>query len=481
MRLAIAVASLGPINMASLKAQNDGSGVSGNSAVVDLTTGATGSGSVVGSGTQELEDANPFKRSSKLASSPSKTVPPGIEETPKGKGPTTRKTIAQITLEIRESDELLGLSALGRATWLASKLSQFIHGKANVHKEVHALVTELERAIIDTDKEWTIREESIKSQAEKSSAANPPNRGKTAKRNRTSPQTSPPPSTGKRIRGNEPLPPKRDKGGPWQFAGSKKGKSDRKSEKPKVPKEKPKGIRPKADALIVGASNDKSYADILKKIKGDPMLKELGSNVAKIRRTQKGEMLFELRNDASARSVAYQGMLEEVLGGDAKVRALTQEIVVECRNIDEVTTEMELREALQEQVPLGNSCQASVIKLRKAYAGTQIATIKLPVAEANKLLEAGKIKVGWTICPLRVPERQPLRCFKCLGFGHKAGSCTGTDRSGRCFRCGDAGHLSKDCRGKPKCMLCQGSDNNHATGSFRCKAYLEAKAHGGWK
>jgi hypothetical protein len=472
--------------------------------VVEPAMAATGSGSVAsgsaqvssgvgGSGTQE-EEVNPFQRRPRLVASPSLRETPksragksGIEtgkEKGKGSGKdevlVPRKSVAVVAREMRDLREQEGLPALRRASKILEMLSTFLVGRVNVHREVNDYVSELERALIDADKEWNIREESIKSQVVER-VVTPPKAGGTTKRSRSK-QRSPTTPRSKRVRETEPPVANVDEASEWKTVSHGKKKANgRMPAKPPEPKEKPKGIRPKSDALVIGVTDPQSYAAILKKIKGDPTLKELGSNVARIRRTRKGEMLFELRNDASVKSVAFKGVLEGALGSDAKVRALSQRVVVECRNIDEVTTETELREALFEQFSLGKEEEAVDIKLRRAYAGTQIATLKLPVVEAKVLLEKGKIRVGWTICPLKIPERQPLRCFKCYGFGHKAGSCTGADRSGRCFRCGDAGHLSKDCRGKPKCMLCQGSDSNHPTGSFRCKAYLEAKARGGWK
>ena len=40
--------------------------------------------------------------------------------------------------------------------------------------------------------------------------------------------------------------------------------------------------------------------------------------------------------------------------------------------------------------------------------------IKLSLDDAKKLIAAGKIKVGWTVCTLR-PINPPERCYKCLG------------------------------------------------------------------
>jgi hypothetical protein len=188
-------------------------------------------------------------------------------------------------------------------------------------------------------------------------------------------------------------------------------------------------------------------------------------------------MLFEFKGDSLVKSEAYKELVQKVLGSGATVRALTQESVVEIANLDEITTEEELRALLIEQFSLGEVGKTAKMKMRNAYGGTQIATVKLPMAEAKKLLEAGKFKVGWTICHLRAPRTQLLRCYRCLGFGHVKKHCKGTDRSDCCWRCGEKGHVNSTCQKKPHCMLCQKSEgNDHATGSLSCKAYKQAKA-----
>ena len=62
--------------------------------------------------------------------------------------------------------------------------------------------------------------------------------------------------------------------------------------------------------------------------------------------------------------------------------------------------------------------QSVPVRMRKAYAGTQIAEIKLPLGAAKKLMEIGKVKVSWTVCTIKSINR-PERCFKCLEFGHR--------------------------------------------------------------
>lgn len=56
------------------------------------------------------------------------------------------------------------------------------------------------------------------------------------------------------------------------------------------------------------------------------------------------------------------------------------------------------------QFYVGDCGSTASIKLRKAYSGTQKATVRLPASIANNLSDAGKVKVGWIVYPLRIPE-----------------------------------------------------------------------------
>lgn len=213
-------------------------------------------------------------------------------------------------------------------------------------------------------------------------------------------------------------------------------------------------------------------------MRDNPELKGLEENVLKSRRTQNGELLFELKKDPSVKSVAFKELVERVLGDEASVRALSQETTIECRELSMFTMETDLRQRLESEDALGKVPMK--IHLRKAYRGTQTATIRLPTDAANKLLKLGRINVCWAVGRFRTIPRVPKElvvCYKCLDFGHQARNCLGPDRSKLCRKCGQEGHFASDCQRQPRCMLCKKEDGNvHMTGGYNCPVFKKAKA-----
>lgn len=295
--------------------------------------------------------------------------------------------------------------------------------------------------------------------------------GKKVPRNKADPQSDgkvskdKPQGAGNVVKGKQP---ENDDKDTWARVVGKKNE----------PKKQKRSIKEKTrpDAIVVAAKGELSYADILRKVKAEPKLGNLGNTVTRIRRTQKGDLLFQLKGTGE-KTQEFKGLIGETLGKEAEVRTLTHRILLEVKDIDEVTSKEDICEAVKTQYNLNGVSGTDVVNLRNAYGGTQTATISLPADSAKKLLESGRIKIGWVNC--RIRERKPLtKCFKCLEFGHTARQCKSEfDRSKQCRRCGEEGHIAKDCTKDPLCILCKvdkPENARHVAGSTKCPVFKKA-------
>ena len=82
------------------------------------------------------------------------------------------------------------------------------------------------------------------------------------------------------------------------------------------------------------------------------------------------------------------------------------------------------------------------IHLRKSYSVTQTSNVTLPVIAPNKLLQRGKLRIGWINCRVRL---RTIKYYRCHQSGHQTKDYKSeVDRSKQCFRCGNerrkAGH-----------------------------------------
>ncbi|KAL7726486.1 hypothetical protein ACLKA6_001108 [Drosophila palustris] len=127
-----------------------------------------------------------------------------------------------------------------------------------------------------------------------------------------------------------------------------------------------------------------------RQVKTQPKLRSLAQHVKTIRKTAKGELLFELSKSADPHTATLQDAVKDLLGSKAEVRSLTATTAIEVRDLDEVKTQEELLEALITHFGEIKASSSSIISLRKSYGGTQTASLKLPADEAEKLLQAGK-------------------------------------------------------------------------------------------
>lgn len=264
--------------------------------------------------------------------------------------------------------------------------------------------------------------------------------------------------------------PKGKKPEKWQTVTRKKTGDARKA------RQRP--IKPRPDAIVIRTEDkgDDTYANILRKVRTDPALKAIADSVTGVRRTQKGDLLLQLK-ESGDKATEITNNIGVALGQTATVKTLSRRTAFDIRDIDEVTTKEEICEALNGLLDSEGVVPSDVVSLRKAFMGMQTATINLPANTAKSLLDVGKVKIGWSVC--RLKERTMLtKCFKCLEFGHISKQCRNKeDRSKRCRNCGEEGHIAKDCKKPASCMFCM-KDNpqqaDHVAGSNRCPVFRRA-------
>lgn len=404
-----------------------------------------------------------FKKSSKIQRSPERTVVSMINASTHGK-------------ENPSSFDKLGVKI--------EKLVEFLKGRNNIHKEIASLSKEIQAIYMITKQDGsnrvappssTIAEKifaSQETQTEKLFVAQA-NKRKNSERSSNAENNEEPPVK-KRYEAHKP--PKENK----KKIGNDIPKTKEWIKVDKKRRNKPKKRSQRPDALIIKSCANMSYADILKKVKSDGKLSNLGENVKGIRKTEKGELLVELNKAEHENLHQFEEVMKEVLGSDAEVRSLTHEIILQIKDIDEVTSKEEIIDALRKSSDSMKDLHCNSLKsLRPAYGSTQIATICLSAHLANNLLDAGKIKIGWVVCRIR-QKITPKKCFKCLDFGHIAAHCkSSNDFSKCCIKCGEAGHKIQDCSKAPKCLLCTNEKQtaNHITGSVICPKYKMAVEH----
>lgn len=244
-------------------------------------------------------------------------------------------------------------------------------------------------------------------------------------------------------------------------------------------------IQPRTPAVLIKVQD--TYADTLRAVRNANInVDELGAKVAGMRKTLSGDLIVELASGPSAAEASgtLRDKLSAALGGTT-VTCLGQMVEVEVVDLDEVTTKEEVLAALEGSLFGGESSpreSVTVTGLWGTRGGRQMATARIPASLATKL---EFVRVGWLQCRVRPRRPQPLRCFRCHGFGHSSGLCRGPDLSACCRRCGGTDHKETNCTaGDDMCVACDREGLPripHRTGSGVCAARRAAENLAGWK
>ncbi|XP_036347233.1 uncharacterized protein LOC118756584 [Rhagoletis pomonella] len=243
------------------------------------------------------------------------------------------------------------------------------------------------------------------------------------------------------------------------------------------PKRKTSTKQTRPYAIVIKSSSGGSYVDILKTVKSDPQLKHVGEVITKVRKTASGDLLLQLTKPTDSHTQDIQRGVKTALGEKASVQALTSVTAIEIRDLDATTSKEELCTALEKKFDGIQFSEESLKSLRSAYSGSKTATLLLPAPIANKLLAVRKVRVGWVIGRIR-EKTQPVKCSKCLEFGHLAWNYKSTfDVKNACFNCGEPNLEAVECKKEAKCTICSRrnpSQVKHRTGGKEYPYYKDA-------
>lgn len=252
----------------------------------------------------------------------------------------------------------------------------------------------------------------------------------------------------------------------------RKAVSKKKSDQPKTdappPKTKNKGKKQKErkrpEAILVGQfAEGSSYAEILKGLKSNEALTEVGASMAKVRRARNGAIILELQRGKEAGGLAKT--IQDTLAGKAKVTTLAPRKRYECQYLDELATKEEVSAALKTKYNI--EIESETITIRKGYEeGTQTAYFFVPADTVAVIQKDDRLTVGWSICRMR-EAKQRIGCFRCWRNGHIAKNCNGPDRSKMCTKCGVEGHKRASCPSSG--YICLDCGYGHRTGSSSCR------------
>nr|CAH7734936.1 unnamed protein product [Callosobruchus chinensis] len=227
-----------------------------------------------------------------------------------------------------------------------------------------------------------------------------------------------------------------------------------------------KGKQSRREAVIV-KSNGRSYADLVRELRKDVNLNAVDVEVSKIRKTQKGDLLLEVRK---GKAEDLKTAINNQMHGVQAARR-TKQVVLHLNNLDSITTKEDIISALK--VTLGDDvARCRVTSIRPAYGESQNATVIADTDVARLLLKKGTLLVGLIHCPVKEREMTGW-CHRCWEMGHDRKKCQGPNRADLCFKCAKPGHTMKDCTNDPYCPLC--NKPGHRMGKTGCVGSTSTK------
>lgn len=226
---------------------------------------------------------------------------------------------------------------------------------------------------------------------------------------------------------------------------------------PAQPQGRSSGKSRTSEAIIVQKPENSSltYAQVFKTIRQQLSTKTLNTDIQTVRMSKKGSII--VRCPQNAKPLCEE--LTKLLPSDFKTHHIVPRTRVTICDLDVTTDEEEVKAALADY-----NIKVDKVQLRHLRGGRLLANLWITANEALTLSQVGKVRIGWTLCKIRLGEG-PMKCYKCLKNGHKVSECkSSSDYRSTCFNCSQVGHKAAICQLPPHCSLCKakGKVSDHA-------------------
>lgn len=224
----------------------------------------------------------------------------------------------------------------------------------------------------------------------------------------------------------------------------------------------------KVSTFLIKKQEGKSFADMLRQMKTTVDPEKEGVEVRAFP-AKNGGAIVKVKEVKQGGTANLLRKIQEEANLPARMAAPHNTTTVALHDLDETVTVDEIGGAIVRlfgRTPEDLTIDRPRPNRHKGWT----ATVHLPKTEADLLLAAGSLRMGWTRC--RVSEWVvPPTCFKCRGYGHLAHECR-SEKIGDdvCYRCGGKGHRASDCTAKePSCIVC--NEKGHRASSMACPKF----------
>jgi Arginine methyltransferase-interacting protein, contains RING Zn-finger len=227
----------------------------------------------------------------------------------------------------------------------------------------------------------------------------------------------------------------------------------------------------KRDDIITVKSGTTTYSDMVKNVRDVIDPDTLG---VPIKYMKKSGNTMQIATEKGKGNILRSEIRDKVKDTEVSVRE--DKISIQISYIEEDLTREDIIEDIQKNEGCDKITADDMRSVFSTKRGYQVAILYVDKNLAQRILQKGKIKIGWIHCTVK-KRISTERCMNCLGVGHRAINCKqAPNQETRCFNCTKPGHKASECTEKQFCESCK--KEGHTNNSARCpqfRRYMKRK------